>query len=149
MGLPRALLFTKSALPTAPRDPMSLETSLPRALFATAHTIPGGECNCLLHALRHAPGQTPKRTEAPNFRANLGQHVMGNLDATTGESSGESFRARIARDPASTVASTPEDYNQLMVQKQSRAFCGTLEIQVFVRFMVPGASVATYEPLPD
>ena len=94
--------------PNAPRDPA------PTTLFANAHTMPSGECNCLLHALRHEPGRKPKRFEASNHRANLGQHLMGTLDTTTGGSTRESFREHNARDPASTGASTPEDYNKHM-----------------------------------
>ena len=81
----------------------------PRTIYAKVHTIPGGECNCLLHALRHAPGQKPNRAEASNTRAKIGQHVMENLDTTTGGSSVESFREHIARDPAFTVHPTPEN----------------------------------------
>ena len=91
--------------------------------------------NCLLHALRHEPGHKPNGAEASNLRANIGQKVMGNLNATTGGSSGESFRDRIARDPSSAGVSTPKGYNRHMFQKQSRAFCGTLEIEAFVRFI--------------
>ena len=94
--------------------------------------------NCLLHALRHEPGHKPNGVEASNLRANIGQNVMGNLNATTGGSSGESFRQHIARDPASAGVSLPEDYNRHMFRKQSRVFWGTLEIQAFVKFIEPG-----------
>ena len=83
----------------------------PTTLFANAHTMSEDENNCLLHALRHGPGQSPKRIEVPNLRANVGQRVMENPDSSTGGSSGDSFRDHIARDPASTGASTFEDYN--------------------------------------
>ena len=66
--------------------------------------------------------QTPMRVEAFNLCANFGQHVMGSPGAITGGSPGESFSERIARDPASTGASTPEDYNKHMSQKQSQTF---------------------------
>ena len=35
-----------------------------------------------------------------------------------------------------------------MFQKQSHGFCGTLEIEAFVRFIEPGTLVAIYAPLP-
>ena len=128
--------------PNAPRDPA------PTALFANVQAVPGGECNSSsLRALRNVPGQRPKRLEASYLRAILGQHVLGNLGTSTGGSSGESLRDHIARGPASTGASTPEDHNKHMSQKQSRAFCGTLEIQASVRFIKPGTLVAIYAPL--
>ena len=110
--------------------------------------MPGVDCNCLLQALRYAPGKELDRDEASNLRVKIGQHVMENLGAITGGSSGESFREHIDRDPASAGVSTPEGYNRHMFHKQSRAFCGTLGIEAFVRFIKPGTLVAIYTPLP-
>ena len=70
------------------------------------------EFNCLLSALRHVPGQTPKRVKAPNLRTNTGQHVMRNLGTITGGNSGESHRQHIARDSASAGFSTPKGQQQ-------------------------------------
>ena len=121
----------------------------PRTTHAKVQTIPGGECNCLLHALRHAPGQKPNRAEAPNLRAKIGEHVMENPGTTTEGSSGESFRGDIARVPALTGYPTPENYNKHMFQMQPRGYCGTLEVRAFVQRIEPGTSVAIYTRLPD
>ena len=73
---------------------------------------------------------------------------MGSLGAITGGSSGDPFRERIPRDPASVGAFTPEDFNKHMYKKQSLAFCGMLEIQAFVRFIELGTLIAIYTLVP-
>ena len=54
-------------------------TLAPRVIHAKVNTMPGDEYNCLLHALRHAPGQILDDAEASNLRVKIGQHVMENL----------------------------------------------------------------------
>ena len=128
MSLPRAPLFAKIVQPTPPRDPTPPGTSLlrPYSLLSTPHRA------------KHLSASKPSTSALTSVK------MMENLDTTTGGGSGGSFHENIIRDPASARASTPEDYNENMFQKQLRPFFDMLEIQAFVRFIEPGTLVAIY-----